>query len=165
MMISLARATPASRGMSHDPPESGVNPIVVNGARSRASSAMTAKSDASAMCRPRPMTQPRAAVTMGVWVSSIVGMRRFTCQRIRRCVEPARGVASAPPRWARSKPEQKCSPVPDSTITRIDSSLPAASIVSVRARTMSSVRAFRRSGRLSSRRSTGPARSRHVEDG
>lgn len=31
---------------------------------------------------------------MGVCVSSIVGMRRLTCQRIRRCVAPARGVPS-----------------------------------------------------------------------
>jgi hypothetical protein len=40
------------------------------------------------------MIHPLAEVTMGVCVSSIVGMRRLTCQRIRRCVAPARGVPS-----------------------------------------------------------------------
>ena len=165
MSSSLACATPARRGISHDPPESGVNPIVAKGARNRASSATTAKSDASTRCRPRPMIHPRAAVTMGVWVSSIVGMRRLTCQRIRRWVEPARGVSPPPPRCPRSKPEQKCSPAPVSEITRIDSSLPAASIVPISAPTMSSVTALRRSGRSRRNRRTGPVRSTRKPSG
>ena len=70
------------------------------------------------------MAQPVTDVTMGVWVWSMVGISRLTCHRIWRCVSPARGLSPPPPRCDRSKPEQKCSPVPDRRMTRTDSSRP-----------------------------------------
>ena len=44
------------------------------------------------------MTYPVATVTIGVWVSSIVGISRLTCQRSWRWVVPARGLLSLWPR-------------------------------------------------------------------
>ena len=64
--------------MSQVAPLSGVKAKVVKGAQSLASSATTAKSEARRMSRPRPMTQPRAVQTIGVWQVSIAGMRRLT---------------------------------------------------------------------------------------
>ena len=157
--ISLARATPTSRGMSQDEPESGVNPIAVNGARNRASSATTAKSDASTRLSPSPITLPVAAVTIGVCVSSMVGMSLWTPPRRCRCVDPTRGFTSGRPRVPRSKPEQKSAPFPVSAITRIASSSPAVVIASIRASTIGSVSEFRRSTRSRRMRRTPPSGS------
>ena len=77
--------------MSQVAPLSGVKAKVVKGAQSRASSDTTAKSVARRMSRPRPMTQPRAVQTIGVWQVSMAGMRRLTCPFMRRCTEPTRG--------------------------------------------------------------------------
>ena len=64
--------------MSQVAPLSGVKAKVVKGAQSLASSATIAKSVAKRMSRPRPMTQPFAVQTIGVWQVSMAGMRRLT---------------------------------------------------------------------------------------
>ena len=68
-----------------------------------------------------------------------------------------RGLSPPPPRNERSKPEQKCSPVPVMWITRTDSSDEAASTMSIRPSTMSSVKALRRSGRSKRTANTPPS--------
>ena len=79
------------------------------------------------------MTQPRAVHTMGTWVASITGIRRFTWLCMRRWIEPTRGLVGPFTRSPRSNPEQKWSPRPARWITRTDSSLAAASTMPISA--------------------------------
>ena len=101
--MSRARATPTNRGNSHAAPVSGVKPKLVNGSQRRASSATTAKSDASAMLSPSPTAHPRTTETTGVCVSSNVGIRRLTCHRMRRWIDPTRGRSTSSERATGSR--------------------------------------------------------------
>ena len=79
------------------------------------------------------MTHPRAVQTMGVCTLSIAGISRLTWPLMRRWMDVTRGLSGPGVRCPRSKPEQKCSPLPVRWMTRTSSSLAAASIASVSA--------------------------------
>ena len=109
-----------------------------------------------------PAHHPCTRQTTGVCTDASNGMSRCACDGNRRWMLPTRGRCSPLPaafRATMSKPLQKWSPAPDSTMTRTDSSRPAASTASIILATMSSVSALRFSGRSSRSRRTPSVRS------
>ena len=158
--MSRERTSPIRRGKSHVEALSGVKPRPRKGAQNLASSAAMVKSAARARDKPIPAAHPCTSHTIGVCVRNISEISRFAWFGNRRWILPTLGrVSPGAFRATMSNPEQKSSPEPPRTITRTDSSFPAATSSSINPDTMSSVNAFRFSGRSMVRRSTPEWRS------
>ena len=137
----MARALPTMRGSRCVPPSHGSTPAGTWGMANRAPSAAMRRSQARASSSPWPMAGPLIAAMTGASSAATVAATRGGC------------IASPAPFELRGSgrcgAEQKCSPVPATTMTRTPMSWPSASQFSRSAAAISASGALPCAGRSS----------------